>query len=229
MRVRLPAGRARFSHFTTGMAVNDERIPRTFFGLGASAGGIEALIAILGRLPPRLDATVAIVLHRSPSFASTLVDILAHHSPLPVGEPTDGELVQPGRVYLAPRNLHMTVEGESWRLHDDPLVNRWRPAVDPMFISAAKHRGEQVVGVLLSGGGTDGVEGLIEIKKRGGLSIAQDPHEARQGSMPISAIRYDDVDLVLRAQDIAAVIPRLVAGQVVGGDGDGLAVGGAVH
>lgn len=197
------------------MAVNDERIRRRFFVFGASAGGLEALIAILGRLPARMDATVAVVIHRSPTHASVMADILGRRSAMPVREPVDGEPIQRGQVYLAPRNLHMQVEGDVWRLGDDSPVHRWRPAVDPLFCSAAKHRGEEVVGVLCSGGGDDGVQGLIEIKQRGGLSIAQDPNQALQGSMPTSAIRYDDVDLVLRTEAIATVLPLLAAGEPV--------------
>ena len=211
--------------------VNEERIPRTFFVLGASAGGIEALIAILDRLPSDLDATVAIVVHRSPSHASVLVDILGRHSTLVTSEPVDGEPVKRGRVYLAPRDRHLTVEGDAWRLSDVEPRHRWRPAVDPLFISAAEHRGSETVGILLSGGGADGVEGLIQIKQRRGLSIAQDPRQALQDSMPKAAIKYDDVDLVLRAEEIAAVIPSLAAGEIIGdGDGDGrVVVGGTDH
>jgi two-component system, chemotaxis family, protein-glutamate methylesterase/glutaminase len=203
------------------MAVNEERIRRTFFGVGASAGGIEALIGLLDLLPQRLDATIAIVVHRSVTRLSVLTDIFGRHSSMPVSEPEDQEPIRAGRIYLAPRDEHMTVEGDVWRLTTSPPVNRWRPAVDPLLISASKHRGPDVVGVLLSGGGVDGVEGLIEIKKRGGLSIAQDPKQALQGSMPSSAIRYDDVDLILRVEDIATVIPILAAGEVVTAGGPG--------
>ena len=210
--------------------VNDERIPRTFFAFGASAGGIEAVLAILERLPSRLDATLAIVVHRSPSFASVLVDILDRHSAIRVSEPRDGEAIETNRVYLAPRDRHLTVNGETWQLSDDGPAHRWRPAVNPLFASAAKSRGSAVAGVLLSGGGADGVDGLIEIKRFGGLSIAQEPRQALQASMPKSAIKYDDVDMVLRAEQIAAVIPPLAAGEPVsGGDDERVAATRAGH
>jgi len=209
---------------------NEARIPRSFFCFGASAGGIEALIAILDRLPADLDATCAIVVHRSPTAASGLAGIFSRHSAMPVLEPHDGDPVRRGTVYLAPQDHHIRIDDHRWQLHDGTPVHRWRPAVDPLFVSAAQQRGEGVVGILLSGGGADGVEGLIEIKKRGGISIAQDPRQALQDSMPKSAIKYDDVDLVLRVEQIAGVIPPLAAGEIVGdGDGDGWAVGGARH
>jgi two-component system chemotaxis response regulator CheB len=211
------------------MAVNEERIRRTFFGIGASAGGIEALIGLLRLLPRDLEATLAVVIHRSATHLSVLAEIFGRHSTLPVREPEDGDPIRPGMIYLAPRDRHMLMEGDAWRLSGEAPVNRWRPAVDPLLISAAKHRGPDVVGVLLSGGGDDGVEGLTEIKKRGGLSVAQDPEQALQGSMPISAIRYDDVDLVLRVEEIAAIVPMLAAGQVVTVDGRARRPRGGTH
>ena len=107
----------------------------------------------------------------------------------------------------------MTIEDEHWRLARGPKVHRMRPAVDPLFASAAEARGSRVVGVLLSGGGVDGVEGLIAIKGKGGLSIVQRPDEARQPSMPLTAIREDDVNAALRADEIAEMIVLLAAGR----------------
>jgi two-component system, chemotaxis family, protein-glutamate methylesterase/glutaminase len=208
--------------------VNAEGIQRDLFCFGASAGGIEALMGLLSRLPGELPATLAVVLHRSPSYASTLAALLNRRSTLPVVEPKHGEAVEHGKVYLAPRDLHLMLHGEAWALSDGPPVHRSRPAVDPLLISAAQSWGARVVGVLLSGGGVDGVQGLIAIKRHGGLSIAQEPAEATHSSMPEAAIQYDDVDLVLRVEQIAGVISLLTAGRPVG-DGDGLAQAGEVR
>src|SRR5262245_29612996 len=109
----------------------------------------------------------------------------------------------------------MTIEDERWRLSRGPKVHRMRPAVDPLLISAAMARGNRVVGVLLSGGGVDGVEGLIAITGKGGLSIAQEPDEARQPSMHVTAIREDDVSAVLGIDEIATVLRLLAAGRSV--------------
>jgi len=170
---------------------------------------------VLRRLPQEFPGTIGVVLHRSASVGSQLVEILARKVLLPVSEPSDGESVKPGHIYLAPRDFHMTIEDERWRLDRGPKVHRMRPAVDPLLISAAASRGNRAVGVLLSGGGVDGVEGLIAITGKGGLSIAQQPEQARQPSMPVSAIRADDVDAVLRLQEIATILPLLAAGLAV--------------
>jgi len=195
--------------------INDAGIVRDLFVFGGSAGGLEALLEVLSRLPREFPATIGVALHRSASLESQLVEIVGRHVPLPVSEPSDGESLKPGHIYLAPRDFHMTVEDERWRLDRGPKVHRMRPAVDPLLTSAATARGERAVGVLLSGGGVDGVEGLIAITGKGGLSIAQAPEQARQPSMPVSAIRADDVDAVLRLQEIAAILPLLAAGRGV--------------
>jgi two-component system chemotaxis response regulator CheB len=192
--------------------INQEGIVRDFFAFGGSAGGLEALIEVLRRVPADLPATIGVVLHRSPVASVYLADVLGRQAALPVSEPADGDPVQPGRVYVAPRDFHMTIEDEHWRLTRDPKQHRMRPAVDPLMISAAFARGKRVVGVLLSGGGADGVEGLIAIKGKGGISIAQRPDQARQPSMPVTAIREDDVDAALRVDEIAALLPSLAAG-----------------
>jgi len=101
------------------------------------------------------------------------------------------------------------------RLGRGPKEHRTRPAIDPLFRSAAKVYGERVVGILLSGFGDDGVSGLIEIKKAGGLSMVQDPKEALHGSMPCTAIREDDVDAVLKLRELAAAIVDLANGEMV--------------
>jgi two-component system chemotaxis response regulator CheB len=192
--------------------MNRDGVVRNVIAIGASAEGVEALIEILRRLPPELPAVIGIAIHRSPVFGSALVRVLARVSPLPLSEPEDLELIQPGRVYLAPRDRHLMLDGDCWRLSRGPQMHRMRPAVDPLFESAAKSHAQRVAGVLLSGGGSDGVSGLTVIKARGGLSIVQRPEEARHPSMPIHAIRGDDVDAILSLEEIAAAIPVLAAG-----------------
>jgi two-component system chemotaxis response regulator CheB len=193
--------------------VNAEELVRDLFVFGGSAGGIEALLEVLRGLRPDLPATIGVTLHRSPEFGSKLANVLARCVRVPLIEPKDGEPLETGRVYLAPRDVHMTIEDERWWLTREPKVHRMRPAVDPLFSSAADARGSRVVGILLSGSGVDGVEGLIAIKGKGGLSIVQRPDEARQPSMPLTAIREDDVDAALGTDEIAEMLPLLAAGR----------------
>jgi two-component system, chemotaxis family, protein-glutamate methylesterase/glutaminase len=199
-----------------GHILNEPQIARDLFAFGGSAGGLEALIAVFRRLPADLPVTICVALHRSPNSTSDLAGILARRCALPVSEPADGDAVRSGRVYLAPQDFHLTIQGESWMLDRDPKQHRMRPAVDPLFRSAAAARGERVVGVLLSGGGADGVEGLIAIKAKGGITLVQRPDEARQPSMPIAALREDDVDAAIGTDAMALLLPLLA----VGGGGD---------
>ena len=192
--------------------MSETGISRDVVVLGGSAGALAALKTILAGLPAELPAMLAIVLHRSATFESQLAALLDRICPLPVREPADGEAICPGHVYVAPRDVHMTVDRDHWRLTRGPKLHWLRPAVDPLFTSAAVHCGRRVIGILLSGGGWDGVGGLLAIKSGGGLSIAQDPAEARYDSMPMHAILGDHVDSVLRAGEIAAAIPALVKG-----------------
>ena len=192
--------------------INADCRVRDIFCLGASAGGLHAVRDILTRLPEDLPAVVAVTIHRSPTFDSRLADLLGRKAALPVMEPADGDPISPGHVYVAPRDMHLTVEADRWRLVRGAKIHWTRPAVDPLFASAADRFGPRCVGILLSGGGADGVAGLIAIKAMGGLSIAQNPAEAQDPSMPVRAIHGDDVDAVLSTGEIAYAMAALAAG-----------------
>jgi len=182
---------------------------RDIVTIGASAGGVEALIGLFEKLPASLPAVVAVVIHRHPRHESQLADVLNRHSLLRVVEPADGQRIQHGYVYLAPRDYHLLMDGTVFKLDAGPKQHRTRPAVDPLFESAARVFGPRVVGLLLSGGGEDGVKGLIAISKTGGMSLAQDPAEAGNPSMPSQAICKDDVDAVLPLAELANTIVTL--------------------
>lgn len=190
----------------------DRRSKRDVILVGASQGFLPALRILLGGLPADLPAAVGITVHRSPTYVSTLAHLLADHSPLPVIEPNGGELVEAGRVYLAPRDHHMVFRGGAVFLDRGPKLHHTRPSVDAMFASAAQAFGRRVIGVLLTGNLSDGVAGLIAIKRRGGLSLAQDPREAEAPSMPANAIVYDDVDAIFRLASSGPLLRKLVAG-----------------
>jgi two-component system chemotaxis response regulator CheB len=135
---------------------------------------------------------VGLVLHRSPYFESRLPSILGARSALRVVEPEDGDPVKRGDVLVAPRDQHMIFDGDVVRIYRGPKEHMSRPAIDPLFRSAAWAFGPRVVGVLLSGMNADGVPGLIRIKARGGLSLVQSPAQTEYSVMPSRAIHEDD-------------------------------------
>ncbi|HEY9750481.1 MAG TPA: chemotaxis protein CheB [Allocoleopsis sp.] len=175
--------------------------------IGTSAGGLKALGMVLGALPPNLDATLFIVQHLAADKPSLLPQILADVSALPVAHPSDGELIQSARIYVAPPDHHLLINQGVMRVVRGPQENRFRPAIDTLFRSAARAYGPRVVGVVLTGYLDDGTVGLQAIKKRGGVAIVQDPSEAEYPSMAKSALRFVRVDYCL---PLAEISDRLV-------------------
>ena len=195
--------------------INAARVRRDVIVIGASAGGVQPLKDLLQVLPPDFPATVAIVLHRSPYYETQLPLVLGRHALLSVLEPADRDPVLSGAVYVAPRDQHMIFEDGLVRLSRGAREHHTRPAIDPLFRSAAERYGPRVVGVLLSGMGSDGVSGLIAIKKVGGVSLVQHPGEARFQKMPCTAIAEDDVDAMLTIDELAVALAALARGEAV--------------
>jgi two-component system chemotaxis response regulator CheB len=177
--------------------------------VGASAGGMEALTTLAGALPRGLQASVFVVWHMPAGMKSILPRLLSKASGLPAENPVDGAPILPGRIYVAPSDHHMLLEQGFVRLTRGPKENRFRPAVDPLFRSAAYVYGSRVTGVVLSGALDDGTAGLWTIKLRGGTAIVQDPAEALNGSMPLNALQHVDVDYKLQAAAIGQLIGKL--------------------
>jgi two-component system chemotaxis response regulator CheB len=179
--------------------------------IGASAGGVEALQKVVRALPGDLPATVFIVMHTSPQSPGLMPIILNAAGPLPVSYPQDGELIQEGHIYVAPTNFHMLVEQGIIRVVRGPKENRHRPAIDPLFRSAARYYGPRVIGLILSGMLDDGTFGLLAVKQRGGLTVVQDPTDALYPDMPANALhRVENVDYVLSLEKIGPLLAKLV-------------------
>jgi two-component system, chemotaxis family, protein-glutamate methylesterase/glutaminase len=185
----------------------DER--RDVIVIGASAGGIEALIQVVAALPANLPAAVFVVLHVSPYAPSRLPAILTREGALPAAHAEDGEPIVAGRIYVAPPDHHLLVRAGHVHLASGPKEEGSRPAANPLFRTAARTYGRRVAGVVLSGALADGTAGLLAIEQAGGLTIVQDPEDAAFPSMPLSAIRYVRVDHVLAAAGIGALVARL--------------------
>jgi two-component system chemotaxis response regulator CheB len=195
--------------------LNADRLCRDIIVIGASAGGVETLYRLFQLLTPQLAASIAVVQHRSPHYKQSLAEILGRTSGLPILEPQDSDGFVPGKIYIAPTDMHMILEHGHLRLTRDPTEHGLRPAIDPLFRSAAQQYGKRVVGLVLSGTGEDGVSGLVAIKAEGGLNLVQDPAEAIMPYMPQKAIRKNHVDARLRVQDIPHILLALSRGEAV--------------
>lgn len=182
---------------------------RNIIVIGASLGGLEALKEILQQLPPNLDASIFIVWHMSPDVRGMLPEIVNKLNTLHAAHALDEEPIMPNRIYIAPPDHHLLVEEGRVRVTRGPKENRFRPAVDPLFRSAAYAYGNRVIGVVLSGYLDDGTAGLWRVKYSGGVAIVQHPLDAIAPSMPESAMREVAVDYIVPAADIAALLVTL--------------------
>jgi two-component system chemotaxis response regulator CheB len=178
--------------------------------IGGSAGSVGALQAIVEALPADLPATVCIVLHVAPYLPNTLPEVLQRVTALDVRVARHGAPLEYGTVYVAPSNEHLLIEPGRIRLAHGPKENRTRPAIDPLFRSAALHFGPRVIGLILSGALDDGTAGLWAVKDCGGIAVVQDPMDALVPSMPRSAITYVAVDHVYAATAIAPILTKVV-------------------
>jgi two-component system chemotaxis response regulator CheB len=186
--------------------------------IGASAGGVEALVKLVGQLPADLPAHLLVVLHVASDHTSLLPRILNNAGPLPAAHAKHGERPLPGHIYVAPPDRHLLVHGGTLRLSAGPSEGGHRPAVDRLFRSAARACGRRVVGIVLSGALDDGTAGLIAIKQHGGVCVVQDPIEALVGDMPRSALENVAVDHCLLLVQIASLIDRLARETLETGD-----------
>src|SRR5688572_7699933 len=195
-----------------GVSVNAPTVPTTTHAIviGASAGGITAVRTFLNRLPEKIPAAVFVVVHTSPDGPGLLAAVLNRATPLQVVSPDDGMQIRDGHVYVAPPDYHLIIDRARVGLSHGPREHRFRPAIDPLFRTAARHFGARTVGIVLSGHMADGTHGLSLIKKAGGVTLVQDPDEAEVPSMPLNAMRQVGVDYVLPVEEMARVVMGLL-------------------
>lgn len=198
------------------MALSDrDPLKRDVIVIGTSMGGVEALRQLCAALPEDFPGIIGVVLHRSPHYAFDVVSMYASPGKIRVREPQHREPLERGMLYLAPRDQHMLFYADRIALSHGPKEHFTRPAVDPLFLSAADTFANRVVGVLLTGGGVDGVKGLLYIKARQGFSIVQDPAEASSPSMPLHGLRNDHVDVVAPLAALPSLLESLASGDSV--------------
>ena len=177
--------------------------------VGASAGAIQALSALVAGLPADFAGSLFIVVHMSPDVRSKAPEILARAGPLPVVAPQDMTVIAPGRIYISSPDRHMLIDRDRVLIVRGPKENRHRPAIDPLFRSAAWSYGPRVVGVVLTGSGDDGAAGLWAIKSCGGKTIVQDPESAAHPEMPENALLHNEIDHCVALDEIPPLLTRL--------------------
>jgi len=183
----------------------------SIIAIGASAGGVKALLFLAASLPRALATPVLVVLHVGEQ-RSELPALLSAAGPMPAKHAEDGEAMLDGHIYVAPPDRHMIVVDGRLRLTRGPKENRARPAIDPLFRSLAEAYGPRVVGVILTGKLDDGTLGLFEVKRRGGVAVAQDPDDAEYPGMPRSAGEHVVLDYCPPLADLPMLIERLAEG-----------------
>ena len=187
---------------------------RDIIVIGASSGGFEAIKSLVRLLPGDLGASVFVVWHMSPDMRGVLPQVLNRYGNLQSAHAIDGEQIHPNRIYVAPPDRHLLIDHGLIRLTRGPKENRFRPAVDPLFRSAAFNYGPRVIGVVLSGALDDGTAGLWTIKYYGGLAVVQDPAEAEFPSMPENAIKEVNIDHRVRIAEMAPLLVQLCSEHV---------------
>ncbi|PWT84870.1 MAG: chemotaxis protein CheB [Blastocatellia bacterium] len=181
--------------------------------VGASSGGVEALMTLIAGLPRDFGAAVFVALHTRPDAPSRLPAILNRAGQLPVAHAVDGEPIRRGRVYVATPGMQTSVQNGRIGVRRGPHENLHRPAIDPLFRTAAQHYGIRVIGIVLSGSMDDGSAGLHAIKKAGGLAIIQTPSDAAFPDMPANAATAVEPDYTLPVADLPKLLTELVGSE----------------
>jgi two-component system, chemotaxis family, protein-glutamate methylesterase/glutaminase len=183
---------------------------RDILAIGTSAGGVEALIFLANRFRPEFPASVLITIHLPSHARSVLDELLGQAGRLPAGFAGDGEQLRKGRIYVAPPDRHLLLDGDRVSLGAGARENNARPAIDPMLRSAAVCCGFRAVGVVLTGTLRDGASGLWTLQQAGGITVVQDPTDAAFSEMPRTALNRAKPDHVVGLADMPALLDDLV-------------------
>ncbi|WP_024646935.1 chemotaxis protein CheB [Pseudomonas syringae] len=178
--------------------------------VGASAGGVEALLRIFSTLRPGFSLPILTVLHLPDDRRSQLAQVFQNRLPIPVKEADDKEDIVPGTLYFAPAGYHLSVESDrSLSLSQEERVFYSRPSIDILFDSAADAYGSRLAGVLLTGANNDGARGLLQVRKNGGFTVVQNPLQAQASTMPEAALALQSPDYLLSLNDIGRLLVEL--------------------
>jgi len=183
---------------------------RDVLAIGTSAGGVAALTFLAKRFPRDFPAAVLVTIHLPSHVRSPLDDLLSASGPLPAQFARDGDLVRKARIYIAPPNRHLLLDGEHVSLGEGPRENNARPSIDQMLRSTALCCGGRAIGVVLTGTLGDGASGLWAIRHGGGIAVVQDPKDAAFSEMPLTALNRAKPDHVVSLDEMPALLERLV-------------------
>ncbi|MCF5706261.1 chemotaxis protein CheB [Pseudomonas syringae] len=192
-------------------AAPDEGLPTVeAIVVGASAGGVEALLRIFSGLRPGFSLPILTVLHLPDDRRSQLASVFQNRLSIPVKEADDKETIVPGTLYFAPSGYHLSIEADrSLSLSQEDRVFYSRPSIDILFDSASDAYGERLAGVLLTGANNDGAQGLLQIKKYRGFTVIQDPRQAQASTMPEAALALQSPDYLLSLDEIGQLLVEL--------------------
>jgi two-component system chemotaxis response regulator CheB len=194
---------------TQQLKTKTDKPHRDIVVIGASAGGVEALMELARTLPQDFPAPIFVVQHIAPYSPSLLPQLLSRVSALPAKHPHDGEVVKPGVIYVAPPDHHLLLEGDHVLVTRGPKENRFRPSIDALFRSAAYIYGPRVIGVVLTGYLDDGTSGLWAVQRLGGITVVQDPSDADFPAMPTNALEFVEADHLVPLAQLSALLVRL--------------------
>ena len=197
-------------------------LPSHYIGIGASAGGLEALQTLLQNLPKDTGACFIIVQHLSPDFKSMMLELLSKHTSMEIQNVQDGIQVKPNTIYLIPPKKNMLVAQGQLLLSDKMPDSGLNLPIDIFFRSLSEDQQHKAIGIILSGTGSDGSRGIKALKEAGALVIAQDPESAKFDGMPNSAINTGIIDLILRPEDMGEKLESYIRHPLVSGDSDPL-------
>ncbi|MBA1228742.1 chemotaxis protein CheB [Pseudomonas viridiflava] len=192
-------------------AAPDEGLPAVeAIVVGASAGGVEALLRIFSGLRPGFSLPILTVLHLPDDRRSQLASVFQNRLSIPVKEADDKETIVPGTLYFAPSGYHLSIEADrTLSLSQEDRVFYSRPSIDILFDSASDAYGERLAGVLLTGANNDGAQGLLQIKKYRGFTVIQDPRQAQASTMPEAALALQSPDYLLSLDEIGQLLVEL--------------------
>lgn len=211
------------TEFTSSTEITS--LPSHYIGIGASAGGLEALQTLLQNLPTDTGACFVIVQHLSPDFKSMMLELLSKHTSMEIQNVQDGVSVRPNTIYLIPPKKNMMIAQGELLLSDKMPDSGLNLPIDIFFRSLSEDQQHKAIGVILSGTGSDGSRGLKALKEAGALVIAQDPESAKFDGMPNSAINTGIIDLILRPEEMGQKIESFIRHPLVSGDADAIKEG----